>query len=79
MTMKEQEPFIATPEVLLDCLVYWNAIFSLSVLAATGGALTSVVVEEMLSEAHEGETSPLGPIALTAGFAVFALISVYVG
>jgi ZIP family zinc transporter len=48
---------------------------TLSVLAATGGALTSVVVEEM----HEGETSPLGPIALTAGFAVFALISVYVG
>ena len=54
-------------------------VVTLSVLAATGGALTSVVVEEMLSEAHEGETSPLGPIALTAGFAVFALISVYVG
>lgn len=52
---------------------------TLSVLAITGGALTSVVVEEMLTEAHEGDTSRLGPIALTAGFAIFALISVYVG
>ncbi len=58
----------AAPEVL-----------TLSVLALTGGALTSVVVEEMVTEAHEGETSHLGPIALTAGFALFALISVYLG
>ncbi len=55
----------AAPEVL-----------TLSVLALTGGALTSVVVEEMVTEAHEGETSHLGPVALTAGFALFALISV---
>ena len=54
-------------------------ILTLSVLALTGGALTSVVVEEMMTEAHEGETSHLGPIALTAGFALFALISVYLG
>ncbi|MGQ1797049.1 ZIP family metal transporter [Kocuria oceani] len=54
-------------------------LFTLSVLAMTGGALTSVVVEEMLTEAHEGETSVWGPILLTGGFAVFALISVYVG
>ena len=54
-------------------------LLTLSVLAVTGGALTSVVVEEMLTEAHEGETSPLGPVALTAGFAIFALVSVYVG
>ena len=52
-------------------------ILTLSVLALTGGALTSVVVEEMVTEAHEGETSHLDPIALTAGFALFALISVY--
>jgi ZIP family zinc transporter len=52
---------------------------TLSVLAVTGGALTSVVVEEMLTEAHEGDTSRLGPVALTAGFAIFALVSVYVG
>ena len=54
-------------------------LLTLSVLTVTGGALTSVVVEEMLTEAHEGDTSRLGPIALTAGFAIFALISVYVG
>ena len=38
-----------------------------------------VSIEEMLTEAHEGETSVWGPILLTGGFAVFALISVYVG
>jgi zinc transporter, ZIP family len=54
-------------------------ILTLSVLALTGGALTAVVVEEMISEAHEGQTSRLGPIFLTAGFAIFGAISVYVG
>lgn len=52
---------------------------TLSVLALTGGALTSMVVEEMMTEAHEADTSRLGPLFLTAGFAGFALISVYVG
>ncbi len=51
---------------------------TLSLLALTGGALTSVVIEEMISEAHEGQTSRLGPLFLTTGFALFALISVYV-
>ncbi len=54
-------------------------LLTLSVLALTGGALTSVVIEEMVGEAHEGQTSRLGPLFLTAGFALFALISVYVG
>ena len=54
-------------------------VVTLSVLALTGGALTAVVVEEMVSEAHVGETSSLGPVFLTAGFALFAAISVYVG
>ena len=48
-------------------------------LALTGGALTAVVVEEMVSEAHEGDTSNLGPVFLTAGFALFAAVSVYLG
>jgi ZIP family zinc transporter len=56
-----------------------DELVTLSVLALTGGALSAVVVEEMVSEAHEGETSRLGPIFLTAGFAVFAGISVYLG
>lgn len=54
-------------------------LLTLSVLAVTGGALTSVVVEEMISEAHAGDTSRHGPIFLTVGFALFALVSVYVG
>ena len=54
-------------------------IITLSVLALTGGALTAVVVEEMVGEAHEGETSRLGPIFLTAGFTIFGAISVYLG
>lgn len=54
-----------------------SEMLTLSVLALTGGALTSVVVEEMVTEAHAGETSHLGPIALTTGFALFALISVH--
>ena len=54
-------------------------VLTLSVLALTGGALTAVVVEEMVSEAHDGETSRLGPVALPAGFALFAAISVYLG
>lgn len=54
-------------------------VITISVLGLTGGALTSVVVEEMVAEAHEGETSRLDPVFLTAGFALFALISVYLG
>ncbi|AGF73841.1 ZIP family metal transporter [Corynebacterium halotolerans] len=54
-------------------------IITLSVLAMTGGVLTSVVVEEMMTEAHESETSRFGPLFLTVGFALFALISVYLG
>jgi ZIP family zinc transporter len=54
-------------------------VLTLSVLAMTGGALTAVVVEEMVEQAHEGDTSQLGPLFLTAGFALFAAISVYLG
>ncbi|WP_217631215.1 hypothetical protein [Modestobacter sp. DSM 44400] len=44
---------------------------TLSVLVMTGGALATVVVEEMICEAHEGETSRLDAISSTAGFTVF--------
>lgn len=53
-------------------------IVTLSVLAATGGVLMSMVVETIVTEAHGGATSRLGPLLLTAGFALFAIISVYV-
>lgn len=36
-------------------------IITLPVLALTGGALTSVVVQKMIGEGHEDETSRLGP------------------
>jgi hypothetical protein len=54
-------------------------IITLSVLALTGGALTAVVVEEMVGEAHEDVDPTLGPVFLTAGFAIFGLISAYFG
>ena len=54
-------------------------LLTVSVLTLTGGALATLVVEEMVPEAHEGETSSWGAVALTAGFALFAAISLYVG
>ncbi len=33
----------------------------------------------MITEAHEGVTSQLGPVFMTAGFAIFALITAYTG
>ena len=54
-------------------------LLTLPVLTVTVCTLTSVVVEEVIAEAHEGDTSRLGPILLTTGFAILALVSVYVG
>ena len=51
----------------------------LSVLAVTGGALTAVVIEELVPEAHRGGDSRLATMFLVGGFALFAAISVYVG
>ena len=51
----------------------------LSVLALTGGALTSVVIEEVVPESHRGRDSRLATTFLVSGFALFAAISVYVG
>lgn len=75
----------STIPILLGAILGYFALrtapglLTLSVLALTGGALISVVVEEMITEAHEGGTSRLGPVFLTGGFAIFALISVYIG
>lgn len=71
--------------VLAGATLGWFALRSaselvtLSVLALTGGALLTVVVEEMVPEAHDGLTSRWGAIFLTAGFAIFGAVSVYVG
>src|SRR5690625_3112072 len=50
---------------------------TLSVLAFTGGALLSVVVEEMIPEAHEAKQSRLDSFYLTVGFVVFAAVATY--
>jgi len=71
--------------VLAGATLGWFALRSaselvtLSVLALTGGALLTVVIEEMVPEAHGGQTSRWGAIFLTAGFAIFGAVSVYVG
>lgn len=54
-------------------------IVRLAVLAATGGALTAVVVEEVVPEAHKGGDSRLATMFLVGGFTLFAAISVYAG
>ena len=66
---------------ILGCVALRQApeLLTLSVLAVTGGALTSVVFDEMITEAHEHPTSLWEPIALTVGFALFAAISAYTG
>jgi len=56
-----------------------SELVTLSVLALTGGALLTVVIAEMVPEAHEGDTSRWGAVFLTAGFAIFGAVSVYIG
>jgi len=56
-----------------------SELVTLRVLALTGGALLTVVIEEMVPEAHEGDTSRWGAVFLTAGFAIFGAVSVYLG
>ena len=48
-----------------------------SLLTFTAGILVSVAVEEMIPEAHDSGEPKLGPLALTFGFALFALIAAY--
>lgn len=52
---------------------------TLSVLALTGGALLSVVIEEIVPQAHRGADSKLATVSLVGGFALFAAIGAYVG
>jgi len=48
-----------------------------SVFFAVTGCVSDIVAAVRAFTSRFGETSHLGPIALTAGFALFALISVY--
>ena len=56
-----------------------SELITLSVLALTGGVLLSVVIEEIVPQAHRGADSKLATVFLVGGFAVFAVISTYVG
>ncbi|WP_116049753.1 ZIP family metal transporter [Amycolatopsis palatopharyngis] len=53
-------------------------IVTLSVLAFTGGALLSVVIEEMVPQAHDSNESRWDSLFLVSGFALFAAVSHYV-
>lgn len=75
---------LAVPLVVGGTLGYFALrdapeVVRLAVLAATGGALTAVVIEEIVPEAHAGGDSRLATMCLVGGFALFAAISVYVG
>lgn len=50
-----------------------------SLLAFTGGVLTTVVVEEIVPEAHREGGARFAAVATVVGFALFAAISRYVG
>ena len=50
-----------------------------SLLAFTAGILMTVVVEKLVPEAHEEEDGRLATVLLVGGFALFALLSAYVG
>lgn len=61
---------------------YWAVrdspeIVQLSLLAFTAGILVTVAIEEMITEAHEKPDSTYASFFLTAGFALFAFIAVY--
>ena len=62
---------------------YWavrgqSPLLQLGLLAFTAGILTTVVVEEMIPEAHEhSQDTYLDTLMFLGGFSLFALVSVY--
>jgi len=63
---------------------YWAVrgapdIYKYLLLALTAGILLTAAVEEMLVEAHEAEDTPMMSMALVSGFALFAVITKWIG
>ena len=63
---------------------YWAVrgqpqLVKLSLLAFTAGILLTVVVEDIIPEAHEKAEARFAALALVGGFALFALVSIYLG
>ena len=48
-------------------------------LAFAAGAMLSVVIEELVPEASEGEHSNLGTVGFAAGFALMMVLDVLLG
>lgn len=77
LTLAFAVPVVAGAAVGYFALRGMGELATVSVLALTGGALVTVVVEEMIPHAHRGETSVYGALFLAAGFALFAATTVY--
>ena len=79
----------ALPILLGATVGYWAMrgqppIYQLTLLTFTAGILTTLVVEELVPEGHErlkqGESEGhFAPLVFVCGFALFALISLYLG
>lgn len=54
-------------------------IAKMSLLAFTAGVLTTVVVEEIVPQAHRNGEARLAALVLVGGFALFGALSVYLG
>jgi len=54
-------------------------VVKLALLAFTAGVLTTVVVEEIVPEAHEEGEARFAALVFVGGFALFALLSAYLG
>lgn len=72
----------ALPLLIGASLGYWvmrdlAEIWKLVVLAFTAGILLTVVIEEMITEAHREADARFAALFLVGGFALFALVSVY--
>lgn len=73
---------LALPIFLGATLGFWALrgqpeLYKLTLLAFTAGILLTVTVEEVIPEAHEGEHARWATVALSAGFALFTLVSAY--
>ena len=74
----------ALPIFLGATVGYWlvrgqPVIIKFGLLAFTAGILLTVAVEEIIPEAHQEGEARLAAVALVGGFALFTLISVYLG
>ncbi len=76
--------FFMIPVFLGATLGYWIVrdqpqIVKLSLLAFTAGILITLVVEGMMPEAHQVKDARLSALVFILGFALFTLLSLYLG